>query len=84
MAHHLVVESEEAERLAAEIARETGQSIAAAVTQTLRERAARIPMRRGKASREELLEFIHGVAISAHGPAFDHGEWLYDENGIPK
>ena len=47
---YLVVEDEEAERLAAEIARETGKSVSAVVTEALRERAERIPKPQKKAS----------------------------------
>jgi len=81
---YLVVESEEAERLAAEIAKETGQSISAAVTEALRERAARIPKRGAKASKEEILALVHEISSRMKGPPIDHGEWLYDENGLPK
>jgi antitoxin VapB len=81
---HLVVEDEEAERLAAEIAKETGQSISAVVTEALRERAERIPKRQEKASREELLAIVDRIASRIKGPAVDHGELLYDEHGLPK
>jgi len=80
----LVVESEEAERLADQIANETGQSVGAVVTKALRGRRERLPTRQKKASKEELLAFVREIAASAQGPAIDHGEWLYDENRIPK
>ncbi len=81
---HLVVEDEEAERLAAEIAQATGQSISAVVTEALRERAERIPERQEKASLEELKVIAHRIASLAKGPSFDHGEEFYDEDGLPK
>jgi antitoxin VapB len=82
---YLVVKSEEAERLAAEIARETGQSITVAVTEALRERAARIPRREGEgAALERLRAAAKRISSRIHGPAVDHGELLYDEYGLPK
>jgi len=81
---HLVVDDEEAKRLAVAIARETGQPISAVVTDALRVRAERIPKRQGKASKEEILALVHNIAEGVKGSAFDHGEWLYDENGLSK
>jgi len=81
---HLVVEDEEAERLAAEIARATGQSISAVVTEALRARAEKLPKRQGKASLEELRALAHEIASLATGPSVDHAELLYDEHGLPK
>jgi antitoxin VapB len=81
---HLVVEDEEAERLAAEIARATGQSISAVVTEALRERADKLPKRQGKVSLEELRALAHEIAALATGPNLDHADLLYDEHGLPK
>jgi antitoxin VapB len=81
---HLIVEDEEAERLAAAIARETGQSIGAVVTEALRERAEKLPKRQGKASLEELRALAHEIASLATEPNIDHADLLYDEHGLPK
>ena len=81
---HLVVEDEEAERLAAAIARETGESISRVVTEALRERLQRVPRREGKATLEEIRAAAKRISSRISGPAVDHGELLYDENGLPK
>ncbi len=81
---YLVVEDEEAERLAMEIAKATGQSISAVVTEALRERAERIPKGQEKASVEELLEIVDRIATYAKVPHFDHAAEFYDESGLPK
>jgi antitoxin VapB len=81
---HLVVEDEEAERLAGVIAKATGQSISAVVTEALRARAERIPKRGGKASLEELQAAADRISSRIKGPAIDHGAEFYDERGLPK
>jgi len=80
----LVVESEEAEQLAEEIANETGQSVSAVVTQMLRERAARISKPQRKPGIEEILAAVNRISDRIQGPAIDHGEEFYDEHGLPK
>lgn len=81
---YLVVEDEEAERLATEIARETGKSVSAVVTEALREQAERIPKRQAKASLVELKALAHKIASYANAPSFDHTAEFYDEYGLPK
>jgi antitoxin VapB len=80
----LNVKDPEAHRLAAAIAQETGETMTRVVTEALRERFERLPSRQGKAGVEELLAIANRAAASAKGPYIDHGEWLYDEHGLPK
>ena len=88
----ITIKNQETRRLAGELARLTGETMTGAVTLALRERLARV--RAGqtaptkKASSEELMEisrrsgeFFRGTT----GPSStDHGDWLYDEIGLPK
>jgi antitoxin VapB len=80
----LNVKDPEAHRLAQAIAKETGESMTRAVTESLRERYERLQRRRGKASVEELLSIARRAAAHVTGPHIDHAEFLYDEHGSPK
>ncbi|MGA1994239.1 MAG: type II toxin-antitoxin system VapB family antitoxin [Bryobacteraceae bacterium] len=80
----LNVKDPEAHRLAAAIARETGETLTHVVTDALRERYERVLAHRGKAGVEELRAIA--VRASAHmkRPYLDHAELLYDQHGLPK
>ena len=83
----LNIKDPEAHDLARRLARATGQSMTRAVVEALRERLERITGRQqAKATVEEMLEI--GRRFRAHmkepGTSLDHGEWLYDEWGLPK
>lgn len=80
------IKSPEAERLARELARRTGESITGAVTQALKDRLERLKqMRRGRALADELDDL---AKRSAALPILDHrspDEILsYDEHGLPR
>lgn len=81
----LNIKSAEAEKLARELARRTGESITDAVTVALKERMARLSQRRAKRSLADELDEI--AKRCAALPVFDHrtpDEILgYDENGLP-
>lgn len=66
------------------IARATGQSLTDVVTEALRERLANIEPGRARASVEELLAIVDRAATLMERPYEDHGEWLYDERGVPR
>ena len=80
----LSIKDPEAHRLAQAIARVTGQSMTRVVTDALRERFDRIERQKGKASVAELLAIADRAAAHARHAYVEHGELLYDENGLPK
>ena len=82
----LNIKNQEAHRLARELARATGESMTAAVSEAIRERLERV---RGN-SKEDLVERILEIGrdCAAHlkepFKSGDHGDLLYDEKGLPK
>lgn len=80
----LNVKDPEAHRLAQAIAQATGETMTRVVTESLRERYARLQSQRGKASVEELLSIADRCAANIKGTYLDHAEFLYDERGLPK
>jgi antitoxin VapB len=80
----LTVEDPEAHRLAHAISRATGESISRIVTDALRERYAAVEREAPPATVEELLAIADSVAAMAKGVVPDHGELLYDSDGLPK
>lgn len=82
----LNIKNPEAERLIAELAALEGRSKTAVVTEAVREKIVRLRRGRNDDLAERLLEI--GRQCAAHlDPetlALDHGEYLYDENGLPK
>ena len=82
----LNIKNEETHRLAQELAKLTGESMTAAVTEAVRERLERLRQNR----RKDLAERIRKIAKEC-GPlwkepfrSIDHGDLLYDEKGLPK
>jgi len=82
----LNIKSEEAHRLARELARLTGESMTAAVTEAVRERLDRV--RRGDAVglANRLVAIGKDCAVRLKEPfrTADHGDLLYDERGLPR
>lgn len=81
------IKSEEAHRLARELAALTGESLTTAVTSALRERLERIEKTEGSGRRAVLMIAIgRELASRFKEPwkSIDHGELLYDELGLPK
>jgi antitoxin VapB len=80
----MIIKSDEAHRIAKEIANHTGESMTAAVLIALRERLERL---RRQASFEErkarVDEIIRRSGPTAPGVTSDHSD-LYDEMGLPK
>jgi antitoxin VapB len=81
----LNIKSPEAHRLAAELARLTGESMTKAVTEALRDRLKRERMRR-----DEDKHFAELMAIAEQCAAYPRRddrsleEFLYDERGLPR
>ncbi len=83
----LNIKNEETCRLASELANLTGETMTGAITVALRERLEREQRSR---SVEERMQAIEAIAercskLLRPGPsAVEHGDFLYDEHGIPK
>jgi antitoxin VapB len=85
MGAQLNIKSDDAYRLAADLAALTGESLTAAVTAALRERLERARRGRDLDERKRRLRAL-AAEIRAHMSepvSSDHG-WLYDENGLPR
>ncbi len=82
----LNIKSEQAHRLARELAQLTGESMTAAVEKAVEERLERV--RRGKKGSlaERLLKIGRECAPLWKEPyrSMEHGDLLYDEKGLPK
>ena len=80
----IYIKDEETCRLADELARLTGETVTDAIAAAIRERLER---EREIAERLKRMRAI-SKRIAKHlrpGPsAVEHGDWLYDENGLPK
>ncbi len=83
----LNIKNEETCRLAGELARLTGETMTGAITVALKERLEREKRQRSVESRVQELHAIgQRCAHLLHdGPsAVEHGDFLYDEHGLPK
>ena len=83
----LNIKREEACRLAAELATLTGENRTEAITVALRERLERVRRQKNAAELIRELDYIGKRCSSLMGPgpgSTDHGDWLYDERGLPK
>jgi antitoxin VapB len=82
----LNIKSEEAHRLARELAELTGETMTAAVTEALRERIERVRLKRGSDLVDRLLAIGKECAAHLKEPyrSVDHADLLYDERGLPR
>jgi antitoxin VapB len=82
----LNIKSEDAHRLARELAALTGESMTAAVTTALRERMERLRQSRKHGLSERLLAIGRDSAPRFKEPfrSADHADLLYDERGLPR
>ena len=82
----LSIKNPEAERLARQIARETGESLTEAIQIALRERLRRLPQRRrGRIMNERLEEILRRVdALPPLDTRPDDEILGYDSQGIPR
>ena len=86
MGTQLNIKSDDAYRLASELASLTGESLTAAVTAALRERLEREQRARDLETRlAKLREITADIRryLDQPGASSDHS-WLYDENGLPR
>lgn len=82
----LNIKNREAHRLAAQLAKITGENMTTAVTEALRERLDRVRAARGSGLSERLLKIGQDCAAHLREPfrSLDHGDLLYDDKGLPK
>ena len=82
----LNIKNPDTHRMARELAQLTGESVTAAVTEAVRERLDRVQKGSKRGLAERLLRI--GVDCAAHLPqsarTVDHGEMLYDKQGLPR
>ena len=83
----LNIKNEQTCRLAGELARLTGETMTGAITVALHERLQREKRRRSAEVRAQELRVIAERCARLLGPgpsAVEHGDLLYDEQGLPK
>ena len=82
----LNIKSDEAHRLARQLAQLTGESMTSAVTRALAERLERVSRERGDGLANRLLAIGQDCAAHLKEPyrSIDHGELLYDDVGLPR
>ena len=82
----LNIKNEETQRLARELARLTGESMTAAITEAVRERLDRVRGEHGAGLAERLLRIGKDCAAHVREPfrSVDHGELLYNDKGLPR
>jgi len=82
----LNIKNPETQKLAQKLARLTGESKTAAVTEALRERLNRLSGEETNGLAERLLQIGRQCAVHLREPyrSMEHGDLLYDEKGLPK
>lgn len=83
----LNIKNDETCRLASELANLTGETMTGAITVALQERLEREQRSRSIEARMEAIEAISRrcALLLRPGPsAVEHGDFLYDEHGLPK
>jgi antitoxin VapB len=82
----LSIKNEKTHQMARELARLTGESITVAVSVAIRERLERVRENTRKGLAERILEIGRECAAHFKEPykSIDHGEFLYDDKGLPK
>jgi len=82
----LNIKNEKTQKLAQELAKLTGESMTAAVTEAVRERRDRVRGEHGERPAARLLKIGEDCAAHLREPfrSVDHGELLYDEKGLPR
>ncbi len=85
---HLNIKNDEAHTLASRLAGATGETLTRAVTESLRERLARIERER---SVDERLERVMSLVASIRADLpeklptqAEMDDWFYDEHGLPR
>lgn len=79
----LNIKNVETHKLAQELAALTGESMTVAVTEAVRERLTRV---KSKGMADRIMQIAERTARLWKEPyrSIDHGDLLYDDNGLPK
>ena len=82
----LNIKNEETQKLAQELAKLTGESMTAAITEAVRERLDRVRGEHGTGLADRLLKIGRDCAAHLQEPfrSVDHGALLYNEKGLPR
>jgi antitoxin VapB len=82
----LNIKNEETQKLAQELAKLTGESMTAAITEAVRERLDRVRGKRGASLADRLVKIGKDCSTHLQEPyrSVDHGELLYNEKGLPR
>ncbi len=82
----LNIKNENTHKLAQELAALTGESMTAAITVAIRERLNHLRSEQHTSLADKLVEIGKDCAAHIKEPfkSIDHGQLLYDENGLPK
>ncbi len=82
----LNIKDKETHRLVKTLAKLTGETMTAAVTEAVRERLRRLRAASRPALADRLLAIGQDCAARLKEPyrSIDHGELLYDERGLPR
>jgi antitoxin VapB len=80
------IKNVEAQKLAHELSELTGETLTSAVTEAVRERLERVRNSQGTGLANRLLRIGKDCATHLKEPykSSDHGEILYDEQGLPR
>jgi len=80
------IKNKEANQLARQLSKLTGESLTIAVTQAVRERLDRVRGEQGVDLAERLLLIGRDCAAHLKKPfrSIDHGDMLYDDRGLPE
>lgn len=82
---NLNIKNAEAHKMAIQLAKQTGNSITASVTEAIRRELRRTRDNSERIKRIDQLTARTAAAFAAHPEGnIDHGDLLYDENGLPK
>ena len=81
----LNIKDPQAHKLAQALAKETGETLTAAVTEAIRERLETV---RRRHKRDKTLATLMEIGKRGReiftSPPVDHAQMLYDDNGLPK
>jgi antitoxin VapB len=80
------IKNDEAQRLARELSKLTDESLTAAVTEAIRERLERLRREKPSGLTDRLLRIGRECAAHLKEPyrSAEHGDILYDDEGLPK